>query len=160
MVDDALKESLSLCYDSTQVCAKTLFPDAFYVDFSKLHRQIFDVIDSGERKVVIQAPRGLGKTTIARTLAAKGILFRDVNFISYVSNSATAAEMQTENIKRELKSNPQIRKLFGDIEVSDNDLGLDDSFSKSSWVAFGNTLVMPRGAGQQVRGLIWKNHRP
>ena len=160
MVDPSLEETLALCYSSTQVCAKTLFPDAFYVDFCDLHKQIFDIIDSGKRKVAISAPRGLGKTTIARTLAAKSILFRDVNFISYVSNSATAAEMQTENIKRELKSNQEIRKLFGDIEVSDKDVGLDDSFSKSAWVAFGNTLVMPRGAGQQVRGLIWKNHRP
>lgn len=160
MVDAGLQESLQRCYEDTRICAKTLFPDAFYTNFSTLHDQIFDLIDSGERKVAIAAPRGLGKTTIARTVAAKGILFRDVNFISYVSNSATAAEMQTENIKRELKSNREIRKLFGDIEVSDEDIGLDESFSKSSWVAFGNTLVMPRGAGQQVRGLIWKNHRP
>ena len=153
-VDPSLEETLALCYGNTQVCAKTLFHDAFYSEFSKLHDQIFDIIDSGERKIAIAAPRGLGKTTIARTLAAKGILFRDVNFISYVSNSATAAEMQTENIKRELKSNLEIRKLFGDIEIADENIELDDTFSKSAWVAFGNTLVMPRGAGQQVRGLI------
>ena len=161
MLDDpVIKEVMASCYDSTQVCAKTLFPDAFYAPFSKLHKQIFDIIDSGQRKIAIAAPRGLGKTTIARTLAAKGILFRDVNFISYVSNSSTSAEQQTENIKRELKTNLEIRKIFGNIEVNDDPEGFDESFSKAAWVAFGNTLVMPRGAGQQVRGLIWKNHRP
>uniref|UniRef100_A0A6M3JBC9 Putative terminase n=1 Tax=viral metagenome TaxID=1070528 RepID=A0A6M3JBC9_9ZZZZ len=160
MADPALQEILANCYRSTQVCAKTLFPDSFYSPFSDLHKQIFQLIDSGQRKIAIAAPRGLGKTTIARTLGMKGVLFRDVNFISYVSNSATAAEMQTENMKRELKSNTEIRKIFGDIQVSDNDDGFEDSFAIKSWVAFGNTLVMPRGAGQQVRGLIWKNHRP
>lgn len=158
--DPSLEETLAICYKSTQVCAKTLFPEAFYSPFSDLHKQIFNLIDSGHKKIAIAAPRGLGKTTIARTLAAKSILFRDVNFITYVSTSATVAEQQTENIKWELKSNPEIRKVFGDINVSDKDLGLDDQFSKSAWVAFGNTLVMPRGAGQQVRGLNWRNHRP
>jgi hypothetical protein len=160
MVDEGLKEVLSQCYSSTQICAKTLFPEAFYAPFSDLHKQIFQLIDSGERKIAIAAPRGLGKTTIARTVANKGILFRDINFVSYVSNSATAAEMQTENMKRELKSNHEVKKLFGDIQIADEDVGLDDTFSKSAWVAFGNTLIMPRGAGQQVRGLIWKNYRP
>lgn len=159
-MEPSVKEMLGLCYDDTRICAKTLFPDVFYTDFSWVHDQIFDLIDSGERKIAIAAPRGIGKTTIARTLAAKGILYRDVNFISYVSNSATAAEMQTENIKRELKSNNEIKKLFGDIAIADTDIGLDDTFAKTAWVAYGNTLVMPRGAGQQVRGLIWKNHRP
>jgi hypothetical protein len=158
--DPAIEETLALCYTNTKVCAKTLFPDTFYAPFSTLHDQIFELIDSGAQKMAIAAPRGLGKTSIARTVAAKGILFRDVNFISYVSNSATAGEMQTENIKRELKSNTEVRKLFGDIKVADNDVEFDDTFSKLAWVAFGNTLVMPRGAGQQVRGLIWKNHRP
>ena len=157
---DAISETLGLCYKSTQICAKTLFPDAFYAPFSSLHKQVFDLIDSGAQKIAIAAPRGIGKTTIARTLAAKCILFRDVNFVSYVSNSATAAEMQTENIKRELLSNLEVKSLFGNIRVSDTEDELDDSFSKLSWTAFGNTLVMPRGAGQQVRGLIWKNYRP
>jgi predicted phage terminase large subunit-like protein len=151
---------LAECYGDTKVCAKVLFPDLFYSDFSPLHDQIFDIIDSGAKKIAIAAPRGIGKTTIARTLAAKSILYRDLQFVSYVSNSATAAEMQTENIKRELMSNLEVKKLFGNVKIADTNIGLDDSFSKLSWVAFGNTLVMPRGAGQQVRGLIWKKYRP
>jgi len=159
-LDNVVNESLELCYNSTQVCAKTLFPETFYADFSILHDQIFELIDSGAKKIAIAAPRGIGKTSIARTVAAKSILYRDVNFISYISNSATAAEMQTENIKRELKSNHEVQKLFGNIEVADEDIGMDDTFAKTAWVAFGNTLVMPRGAGQQVRGLVWRIHRP
>lgn len=159
--DPQIKDILAACYDSTKVTAKVLFPDLFYTDFSVLHDQIFELIDSGSQKIAIAAPRGIGKTTIASTVAAKSILFRDANFINYVSNSATNAELQTENVKRELLTNNDVRDLFGNIKTNiDNDTVLDESFSKMAWVAYGNTLVLPRGAGQQVRGLKWKNHRP
>jgi hypothetical protein len=101
MMDDVL----AACSVNIRVCAKTLFPDLFYSPFSILHDEIFKLIDAGHRKIAIAAPRGIGKTTIARTVASRGILFRDINFISYVSNSSTSAVLQTENIKRELISN-------------------------------------------------------
>ena len=69
-------------YLSTRVFATTIFPNLFSSSFSPLHTQIFDLLDSGARKIAIAAPRGIGKTTIARTVAAKGILWRDINFIS------------------------------------------------------------------------------
>lgn len=159
--DPQIKDILAACYNSTSTTAKVLFPDLFYTEFSIVHNQIFELIDSGAKKIAIAAPRGIGKTTIASTVAAKSILFRDANFVSYVSSSATNAELQTENIKRELLSNSDIGSLFGNIKTHiDDNAVLDESFSKLAWVAFGNTLVLPRGAGQQVRGLKWKKHRP
>ncbi len=156
---DELDDVLALCHASTQVYAKTLHPEQFAAGWSTLHHQIFNLIDSGHRKVAIAAPRGMGKTTIARCVAQKAIGFRDVNFITYVSKSATFAEMQTENIKRELLSNNEVKSLFGSIKVNENP-ELEESFSKASWTAFGRTLVLPRGAGQQIRGLNWGGHRP
>lgn len=155
-IDDILGE----CYKSISVFAKTFLPEAFNTPFSQLHNQINLAIDSGHKKIAIAAPRGLGKTTTAKALVEKSILFREYEFISYVSNSETVAEMQTENIKRELKTNKEIRKLFGDIQINVDDPEIDESFSKRSWVAFGNTFILPRGAGQQVRGLLYKNWRP
>jgi len=159
--DPEVQRVLQQCYLSTKVTAKVLFPDLFYGEFSPLHDQILGLIDSGAQKIAIAAPRGIGKTTIARTVVSKSILFRDTRFITYVSNSATVAEMQTENIKRELQSNDIVRRLFGDIKIADSKAaGLDDTFSKLSWVAFGSSLVLPRGAQQQIRGLLWGKHRP
>lgn len=158
--DPELEEILSLCYTSTQVCAKTLFPELFPTAWSEPHNQIFNLIDNTSvRKKAIAAPRGIGKTTIARTKAKKGILFREYEFIVYVSKSATFAEMQTENIKRELLSNNEVREMFGNIKINENP-DIDEAFSKSAWVAFGRTLVLPRGAGQQIRGLNWNGKRP
>ena len=152
---------LAECVVKIKVCCGTLFPEIFYAPFSQLHDLIFNLIDSGHTKIAIAAPRGIGKTSIARAVAMRGILFRLYNFIIYLSNSATSAEMQTENMKRDLISSNTLKKLFGNIkEVIGTDKVLDESFSKSAWTAYGSTFVLPRGAGQQVRGLNWANYRP
>ncbi len=155
-------------YNDLGLICRSLFPETYFIPFSDMHQQILDAIDARHPKVVIAAPRGMGKTSIIRAAVMRAILMRDVPFIVYVSNSETAASMQTQNIKRELRMTPIIRKAFGDIKVSqapemdDMDFGgLDaDDFSKLMWVAFGQTLVLPRGMGQQIRGLNWRSQRP
>ena len=158
--DPEIRKMLSLCVSNTKYCSKVLFPGTFYSPVSALHDEIFKAIDSGHKKIAIAAPRGLGKTSIARVVAQKAILFRMANFIVYLMNSATVAEMQTENIKKELLINKFVRGLFGSIKESDLEYQMDEMFSKLSWVAFGKTLVLPRGQGQQVRGLNWCDNRP
>ena len=113
-LDDVLVE----CYKSTKLYAKILHPELFSSPFSELHDAIFELVDSNEPRVAIAAPRGIGKTTIARTIATKKILFRDKHFVPYVSNSATMAVMQSENIKREMISNNDVRNLFGHVKAS------------------------------------------
>jgi len=157
--DPFIKSMMEQAFLSTRTMCKLYFESIFSAPFSTLHDQIFELIDSGQNKIAIAAPRGIGKTSIARATATKAILYRLSNFIVYVSNSATMAEMQTENIKRDLLTNTIVKKLFGSIKLSDVE-GADDTFSKLAWVAFGNTFVLPRGSGQQVRGLNWANYRP
>lgn len=156
----SLEKTLELCYAHTGIFGKTFMPESFNAEHSLLHKQIHSAIDSAHRKVCIAAPRGIGKTTTVRAHCMRSILYRTCEFILYVSNSETAAELQTENIKRELRTNPEIRKMFGDIAINESNIDFDETFSKRAWVAFGNTLVLPRGSGQQVRGLIYKRFRP
>lgn len=157
----SLEDTLALCYTDLGVMSKTFMSDAFAAPYSPLHYSIIKHLDSNAKFVAIAAPRGLGKTSFARAMVMRAILFRQYEFILYVSNSETVAELQTENIKRELRSNPEIRKIFGDIAIAaDTDADFSETFSKRAWVAFGNTLVLPRGSGQQVRGLLYKHSRP
>lgn len=156
-----IDDILANCLLDIKVCCGTIFSDIFYADFSILHDKIFKLINTGHKKIAIAAPRGIGKTSIARATVMRSILFRLQHFIVYVSNSATSAEMQTENIKRDLITNKFVREFFGNIKESlDVPAGMDESFAKTAWTAFGSTLVLPRGAGQQVRGLNWSNYRP
>jgi hypothetical protein len=68
--------------------------------------------------------------------------------------------MQTENLKRELVTNRSIKAFFGRVKTrSASDDEIDEQFSKKSWVAY-DTFILPRGAGQQVRGILFKNDRP
>ncbi len=150
---------LEECYISTKVLAKTLFPERFFGPFTVLHDRIFDLIDSDAPLIAIAAPRGIGKTSIvglAKT--AQAILFQDRKFLPYVSSSHDAAVLQTENLKRELVSNQLIKKLFEPVKIKKS-TGIDESFSKKTWVGT-QTLVMPRGSGQQIRGILHGNSRP
>ena len=160
-MDSSLQDVLSLCYGDVGIFAKTFFPETFCTPFVDLHNQMIAALNSSHQKIVIAAPRNIGKTSLATAFILKGILYRDYEFILYVSQSLEShALMQTENIKRELLTSSELRKIFGDIKIDDEESGMDESFSKHSWVAYGNTLVLPRGSNQQVRGLRYKHYRP
>lgn len=148
------------CYEHTRRTAEILFPERFYLPFSPLHDKIFRVLDDDSiKKVVITAFRGFGKTSIVDlAYPAKKILFRDKKFIVLVSCTATLAVMQSENLKRELLTNPDVNKIFGSIRPAPGNPVAD--FSKEAWVTDSGTLILPRGAGQQVRGILFGNYRP
>lgn len=160
--DKQLNEILYACQQSTRMTAKTFFPERFYAPFAEnVHGEIFKRVDSDSNKVVIAAPRGWGKTSIvALALIARYIMFRLCSFIVYINRSETAAIMQTENLKRELMANRSIKAFFGPIKTrSAGRNEVEEQFSKKAWVAY-DTFILPRGAGQQVRGVIFKNDRP
>jgi len=148
--------------------------DIFYRPFANIHKEMIDFMESDGKKKLLVAPRGIGKTSFGKGLAIKETLFGESLFIVYISFSEGHATMQTENIKASLISNPLLRKAFGSPKdyvqpVGAGELsGLEDSssdelgkeFSKRATVLFGRTLIVPRGCGQQVRGLNWRNKRP
>lgn len=161
-MDSQTKNILAACSISTRMVAKTLFPERFNMPFAEsVHGKIFELIDGPENKVAIAAPRGWGKTSIvALALMARYILFNITGFICYINKSHDAASLQTENLRRELVTNKMIKELFGDFRQRDvSAKEFEEVFSKKAWVAY-NTLVWPRGAGQQVRGVLFKNDRP
>jgi len=161
-MDQDIQNILAKCSVSTRMTASTFFPERFTLPFAEqVHGKIFDLIDGPDQKVAIAAPRGWGKTSIvALALMARWILFRHTGFIVYINKSHDAASLQTENLRRELVTNKEIRSFFGSFKShSVVNAEFDEVFSKKAWVAF-DTLVWPRGAGQQVRGVLFKNDRP
>ena len=154
--DSGIADLMAACYKSTELFAGTLLNERFYRPFDPIHRQIFEIIDDDSLpKVAIAAPRGIGKTSIINlAVPAKKILFDDSPYIVPVSHSATSAVQQSENLKLELLSNPLVQKMFRSIK--------SDVFSKEQWIANNGikSCIMPRGAGQQIRGLLYRNNRP
>jgi len=161
-MDQETKNILSQCSVSTRMTAQTFFPERFYMPFAEqVHGEIFKLIDGPDNKIAIAAPRGWGKTSIlALAFMTRYILFNHTGFICYINKSHEAASLQTENLRRELVSNRMIKHLFGPFRTKNvNTKDFEETFSKKAWVAY-DTLVWPRGAGQQVRGVLFKNDRP
>lgn len=146
------------CYRDTRKAAKVFLPDRFWRPFDDaMHGRIFDLLDNSDNRLkVIAAPRGIGKTSILNTLLPlKAILYQDTNYIVPVSATSDLAMQQSENLKYELIQNDIVTKIYGPLA--------SDNFSKRQWVvnpAGSEICVMPRGAGQQIRGLLFRNHRP
>lgn len=161
-MDQELQDIFYNCSVSTRVTAKTIFPERFSLPFSpNIHDPIFDLIDGPDQLVAIAAPRGFGKTSIAAMAKpGKAILFKQIPFIVYINKSETASTMQTDNLRRELVTSKEIKAFFGSVKTRNPGAEeFDEQFSKKAWVAY-DTFILPRGAGQQVRGVLFKNSRP
>ena len=73
--DSEIELILTHCIVDIKKSCGILFPDIFYAAFSSLHDQIFNLINevcnapsARSRKIAIAAPRGIGKTSIARAV--------------------------------------------------------------------------------------------
>jgi len=138
------------CEHNTALFCKMIFPERFDFPFSLGHYEIFRALDDDSiKKLLIIAPRGFGKTTLLQLgYAARRILYNQNRFIVPISKSEINALNQTETLKMQLVSNPMIKKIWGSMK--------SQQFSKEQWRANNRlkTVIMPRGSGQQVRGLI------
>lgn len=159
-MDSSLRDMLADAYSSTEVAAKLFYPERFSRSFSPMHKEMMAAMDDPEvSKMVIAAPRGIGKTSIVQlAYPTRRIVFRDCHFMVTVSKSAGHAQMQSEALKRSLTNEPIIKELFGNMESK-------SSWSQEKWIVDWRdenytTLVLPRGGGQPVRGLLHDNHRP
>ena len=156
-------EILARCIIDSRYMARLFFPDAFFAPMTVLHDELFDFLDNNKsKKKLILATRGLGKTTIAQFIALKRILYGERKFVGYLSNSSTSAQFCTNTMKLDLTANKEVRKIWGDISSSRVE-GMEEKWATTSWighVADTQTIVVPRGAGQQVRGLLWNHSRP
>lgn len=179
---DNKEEVLALCLAHLDVFSKIFFPERFTLPFEKPHYQIiealddFTIDDNGQihypnKKIVIVCSRGGGKSSLLLAHKARKILFRLSRFSPWVGYSETHAIEWTENLKTELISSRSVRDFgFGSIKTAKFDLGLgnqsyDQQFSKKTWVASypgdsWQTMVLPRGASQQMRGISFGPYRP
>ncbi len=162
MTSEELQQLLAKLYVHTDLYGKILYPNRFSLPFSSLHKQIFDVIDAKNtdgtpkyQKIVIKAPRGIGKSTIAKTLADKRLRFRETRYLVYLGKTFDFSVQQTENIKNAMLQNKIANKLFGSIKAKQVSNVYSDTFTKKSWITSYGSMVFPRGAQQPVRGLLF-----
>lgn len=155
--DPAWASLISHSSFSTKLFATTFLPSYFSRPFAKITDQIFEAIDGPAQKVVIAAPRGWGKSSIdGLAFPARNICYRLKSFIVHVSNTADDAMIKARNLKHALVTNDTQRgdiipTVFGDLR--------GEPWGEKQFKA-GDTFILPRGAGQQIRGLNFGGNRP
>lgn len=158
MQDPEWRRLITQASTSTRLFASTFLSTYFDRPFASITETIFQAIDDPtKQKVVIAAPRGWGKTSIdGLAYPARQICYGLKRFIVHVSNTADKAVMDARNLKQALvspdpKRGDLIPLIFGDLK--------GEQWGEKQFIA-GNTFVMPRGAGQQIRGLNYNGTRP
>jgi phage terminase large subunit-like protein len=134
-----------------------------YIQGGKEH-QIFHRRPDGSlymilgKYTLIMLPRGFSKTTIAgNAVPLYNILFHEVPFSVYVSESATHAQMQLDNIKRELEGNERILAVFGRQRPERAEPG---RWAADEFETIHGMAMAAKGRGSQIRGVKHREHRP
>lgn len=129
-----------------------------YVD-----KETWQLIDDEEQpKTAICNHRGDGKTTRLRAMVLHRVIFRRHPMILYVQATHEDAATEMDNVKTEMLSNDFIVEVFGRMKATSFD-DVSKTFGRRAWFACNpeNALrnpgepfcfILPRGAGQRVRG--------
>lgn len=158
-----LTSELSSAYRDMAVWSKLMFPHYFFRPFSEMHSQMFRLLDDDSKKLVaISAPRGIGKTScVGMSFLSREVMFRNVDYAIVVSSTASHSQDLTEDVKEEWMNSERIPYIFRPLKSS--------TFSKEQWIVeFAGrdgmpefrAKVLPRGAGQQIRGKKFGRSRP
>lgn len=149
---DELEKTLRLCARSTPAHATFFHKRDFSVPFSDIHIPMFAALDNPDIKtLLILGPRGFGKTSIAKAYAARNLTFDLFKFVVPMSETEDLAIGQSENLKYSFLYEERYR-LLPSLQ--------GETWAKKEWTTKYDSIVMPRGCGQQVRGLNYRSNRP
>jgi hypothetical protein len=108
-------------------------------------------------RTLIIMPRGISKTTLVNAHNLRKIAYHDADFIVYLSETATHAEQQLENIRREISSNHLYISIFGSKQPDRAD---PERWTQDLIETTDGVVVVAKGRGSQVRGLNHRGKRP
>lgn len=144
---------LDTCYTDLNFANHAFLPDHFNKETPEFHQEIISELKLRHKFHGIVAPRGHSKSTlITLGYVMHRILFRQAKFIVIVSDTLTQAKLFLEAIKMELEDNDYIKTVFGSLKG--RKWGEEDIITSTG------IRILVRGAGQKVRGLKFRSHRP
>lgn len=155
-----LRKMVERSRDDLGYFCKEFLGDSFDYEFTGQHRDVMGLLDDDSiARLGICGWRGFGKTTIFSAYVIRNLIYRRSRFVVYVSSGLEQAIRITEGIKIELCNNDRILDIFGSYrgiyDIDNVKLG----FSKRAYYLHcpysGEAIgyVLPKGAGQSVRGM-------
>ncbi|MCK5018664.1 MAG: hypothetical protein KAS32_16505 [Candidatus Peribacteraceae bacterium] len=135
-------------FNSFEFFCKKLFPDAFFVEFGDVHREIFSLILSEEQYVGVIAPRKIGKTPmICFAFPLRQILFNMEAYIVIVSATIEEAGRHVDKITTVIEQSAAIHYYFGELVIK------KEFETQKNSVQFANRIwLRAKGLGSQIRG--------
>lgn len=135
---------------------QTYFPDFFPGNYPELHIDILALMLSKSNLKVTAVPRGHAKSTVVSfLLAIYRIVMQERRFIVIVSESEEKAKDFVIRLRDELEYN---KKLIRDFSLEGKYKTTD--WSKTDFITETGIRVTAKGAGQSLRGMIFKDTRP
>lgn len=135
-----------------------------WTDEEEQEHPIFELVDdSGEvlerprmhlaKFTEVMMPRGFSKTTLINGAEVRDIVYKETSYTFYLSETATHAQEQLANVRREMEENHILHAVFGQKKPAQRQ---GKSWSEEKIETTDGVVVRAAGRGGQVRG---KNHR-
>lgn len=126
---------------------------------SHQHDKAWSLLDDDSLpRVTLMAWRGFGKTTLGVVKTVQGIVYRRIYLAMIVGSAENHATEITESVKGELIDNDLIRYCFGDMKADSVPTRVRKRLGRNAWMVYDPATgaafagVLPKGAGQRVRG--------
>lgn len=130
-----------------------LLPDMFDAAVPNCHREVYAALSNPSKRIVIvQMPRGFGKTTILQGYLIQQVVNLLHKVILYISDTYSQAELHTEAVRDQLEGNDRILDLYGE--------QVGKRWTGAHWITRNGVSVLPKGVDQSIRGVKVGRERP
>lgn len=140
-------------------------PNHFYIrPYSTVHEGLFDLFDSegSNRREVVKAPRGSGKTTmICLAYPLWCLAYQKRQFILFINEDDRKAKANIRKIKNELENNPLLKDHFPHLSPKKGKLIRRLESYSANMIMFANdSIIMATGKDAALRGINELGKRP
>ena len=154
------RKVLSSLKHNMALFGRICFPTALRKAVPRFHHEIYKALmDYNIKRVLIAAPRGLSKSTVASLIYPLwNIAFKKSDedlFIVIISESQTQSINFLSRIKYHLNNSCKFKQLFGDYSYN-----TAKRWTNSDIILRNGTRLVAVGTGQRVRGFIEGDTRP
>jgi predicted phage terminase large subunit-like protein len=145
---------------SVKIFARLYMSAHFTIPPCNAHVEIYDLLDQCIKrrgsKVVIAAPRGLGKSTVVTlTYLAYCVCYKKEPYVMVLSQGKSQACQILENLKRELETNPKLLSDFPELLS-----GKPKPWNHEQIQTLNGVRVAAFGHEQSIRGRRHGQYRP
>lgn len=157
------RERRRLAQNSLKTFAKLYFPDHQKSPPSKMHAELFELLQQLEPggKLAVAGPRGSAKSTVVSLFYVLWyICYRKCRYLVLISDTQDKASDFLSHIKDELTDNERLRSDFPEVCETIGSSPGPPRWSRHEIITANGVKVTAMGYGQNIRGKRHRQDRP